>query len=147
MEALKTRGTTAVPESVLAAARRDFTSERVDDKQTVETIKKIYISTPNHYVLDPHTSVGVTAAQRLVAANTDKDVHFVALSTAHPAKFRAAVDQALGEQATYDFDGVVRPKEFYGLEERERRVRVVERPDAELVREAVEDLLAREGKA
>ena len=145
MSELKTKGTTAVPDSVLAAMRRDFASERVSDEDTVQTIKQIYTST-DKYVLDPHTSVGITAAQRLIKQNTDKDVHFISLSTAHPAKFRVAVDKALAEVPGYDFDGVVRPKEFYGLEDRERRVRIVERADPELVREAVEELLAQEGK-
>ena len=90
----------------------------------------------------------MTAAQRLIErrGEGEKGVHFVSLSTAHPAKFRAAVDQALEGMEGYDFDGVVRPSEFKGLEERERRVRVVERADAELVREVVEEELAREGK-
>jgi threonine synthase len=151
MNDLKTVGTTVVPDSVLDAARRDFVSERVSDEQIVATIKHIYTTPPSApYVLDPHSAIGVAAAQRLVAqakAAGETDIAFVSLSTAHPAKFNHAVDLALKDESGYDFDAVVRPKEFIGLEQREKRVRVIERADAELVKTAVEEMLAAEGTA
>ncbi|KAI5795717.1 tryptophan synthase beta subunit-like PLP-dependent enzyme [Geopyxis carbonaria] len=149
MSDLKTTGTTVVPDAVLAAARRDFASERVSDEQTVETIKHIYRTPPSApYVLDPHTAVGICAAQRIIAANppASDGVHTISLSTAHPAKFNHAVDMALQQEAGYDFETTVRPSEFIGLEQREKRVRVVEKADVELVRAVVEEELEREGK-
>lgn len=150
MASLKTVGTTVVPDDVLAATRRDFASERVSDQQTVETIKHVYTTPPSApYVLDPHSAIGVAAAMRLVEKAKqagEKDVHFVSLSTAHPAKFNHAVDLALKEETSYDFETTVRPKEFIGLEQREKRVRVIERADSELVRAALEEMLAAEGK-
>ena len=44
-------------------------------------------------VLDPHTAVGFAAAQ---AADLGDDVPVVTLATAHPAKFRDAVERATG---------------------------------------------------
>ncbi len=45
-------------------------------------------------VLDPHTAVGVAAAAR---CRRFGDIPLVTLATAHPAKFGAAIEQALGE--------------------------------------------------
>lgn len=44
------------------------------------------------YILDPHTAVGVAVAERFPSAGSPT----VCLSTAHPAKFAAAIEQALG---------------------------------------------------
>jgi threonine synthase len=150
MDSLKSAGTTVVPDSVLESARRDFASERVSDEQTVATIKHVYTTPPSApYILDPHSAIGVAAAMRLVEkakAAEEGDVTFVSLSTAHPAKFNHAVDLALKEESGYNFETMVRPKEFIGLEQREKRVKAIERADAELVRAAVEEMLAAEGK-
>ncbi|KAL7271783.1 threonine synthase [Rhizina undulata] len=154
MSSLKTTGITTVPDAVLAAAKRDFLSERVSDDETVDTIRHIFSTPPSApYILDPHTSVGVTASLRLIEKTKregEKDVHYVSLSTAHPAKFNHAVDLALagvegvrGEK--YDFEQMVRPREFIGLEQRERRVRDVERADVELVRQVVIEEIEKEG--
>lgn len=150
MDDLKSVGTTIVSESVLAAARRDFASERVSDEDTVATIKHVFTTPPSApYVLDPHTAVGVGAALRLVAQTKRKgeeNVHYISLSTAHPAKFSHAVDLALAGVNSYNFEAHVRPVEFIGLESRERRVRHVEKADIELVRSVVEEELEREGR-
>ena len=45
------------------------------------------------YVLDPHTAVGVSVAERCRPA----DVPTICLSTAHPAKFPAAIQEATGQ--------------------------------------------------
>ena len=155
MAALKDTGTTVVSEQVLSCAKRDFSSERVSDQQTVDTIKHVFTKATAAgappYILDPHSAVGVAAALRLVQrakSEGENDVHFVALSTAHPAKFNRAVDLALSGvdagQGLYDFETMVRPQEFAGLESREKRVREVERPDAELVMRAVVEELEKE---
>lgn len=150
MDSLKTMGTIIVPGSVLSTTRRDFASERVSDQQTVDTIKHVYTTSPSApYVLDPHSAIGVAAAMRLVENAKqagEKDVHFVSLSTAHPAKFNHAVDLALKQETGYDFETMIRPKEFIGLEQREKRIRVIEKADPELVRAVVEEMLAAEDK-
>lgn len=149
MDNLKTVGT-VMPDSVLAAARRDFISERISDEEIVATIKKVFTEPPSApYVLDPHSAIGVAAAMRLVEKakqDGEEDINFISLSTAHPAKFNHAVDLALKDVDSYDFDTTVRPKEFIGLEAREKRARVIEKVDPEVVRAAVEEMLALENK-
>jgi threonine synthase len=149
MQDLKTSGTTVVPDSVLDAMKRDFVSYRISDPEIVQTIKHIFITPPSApYVLDPHTAVGVAASLQMIRQSKEdgeEGIYTVSISTAHPAKFNHAVDLALKDEKGYDFDAMVRPKEFIGLEEREKRIRVVERPDAELVKMVMEELLAVEG--
>lgn len=120
---LKTAGGFGVYKAVHLSAQRGFESERVDDAQTVATIKDFFGRLG--YILDPHSAVGIAAALRS-AARADAFVPHIALATAHPAKFATAVDQALAGAAGYDFEDKVRPKEFVGLEARERRVAGVE---------------------
>lgn len=124
---LKVSGGFSVDAEVLDAAQKDFESERVSDSQTLETIREVYSwqSTPQkHYVLDPHSAVGVTASLR--SSSRAPAVHHVSLSTAHPAKFSGAVEVALQAEKGFDFSEVL-PKEFAGLEDLPRRVRSVSR--------------------
>ncbi len=64
---------------------------RATTAETAEAIRTWY----RRYgcLLDPHTAVGVAVAQRFLSA----DVPTVCLATAHPAKFPAAIRDALGE--------------------------------------------------
>lgn len=132
---LKTQGGFKVDASVLAAAQKDLESERVSDDDTIQTIRSVYTSCfpagqasngtrgqTGGYILDPHSAVGVAAAQRSIAHHPG--TYHISLSTAHPAKFAQAVDLALRGQEGYSFDQVL-PPEFVGLEHKERRVLVV----------------------
>ncbi|KAK6497691.1 threonine synthase [Arthrobotrys musiformis] len=136
MVALKTQRGFSVTPAMLEEAKKDFGSERVSDEQTIQTIREIYTSSDTKYVLDPHSSVGVTAALRHIPSQT----HQICLSTAHPAKFSHAVDLALTGIEGYNFDDVL-PNEFKGLAVAEKRVEYVEKADKELVKEVVERLL------
>ncbi|PIE56248.1 MAG: threonine synthase [Desulfobulbus propionicus] len=69
---------------------RDFLSFSVSEQETLETIAAFYED--HDYLLDPHTAVGVCAAQR---AQSPRPV--VCLATAHPAKFAAAIREATGD--------------------------------------------------
>ncbi|PHH81368.1 hypothetical protein CDD82_938 [Ophiocordyceps australis] len=108
-----------VYQDVLKYAKRDFESERVDDVETVDTIRAIYGQTG--YVLDPHTAVGVAATMRSVA-RSGSDVTHISLSTAHPAKFSGAVELALQNEKTFRFHQDVLPTEFIGLDTMAKRV-------------------------
>lgn len=144
---LKTKGGFGVYKAVHLSAKRDFESERVDDEQTVATIRDFYARLG--YVLDPHSAVGIAASLRSIARADGATPH-VSLSTAHPAKFASAVDQALAGAEGYDFEAKVRPAEFVGLEEKERRVAFVENDWTavrELVKKQVEEELLAEEKA
>lgn len=136
LKQLKEEGGFGVSKEILEAAQADFTSERVSDKQTIQTIKDIYSQSlpaakqtntsatfgtahDGHYILDPHSAIGVAASLRSIAAT--KNVEHISLATAHPAKFSHAVELALKEQPGFTFDTVL-PKQFVGLEQMERRV-------------------------
>lgn len=129
---LKSEARISVEQKVLDAARAEFSSERVSDAETLATILDVYqwvnVDPPNSnpYVLDPHSAVGVTAAVRL--AKTSPRFHFVALSTAHPAKFSHAVEKALSSEKGFNFKEIL-PSQLSGLDRFPRRVVHVQRRD------------------
>lgn len=71
--------------------QQDFAAASITDTKTLATIADCYASTG--ITLDPHTAVGVAAAQSL---RHKSDATIVTLATAHPAKFPEAVMQATG---------------------------------------------------
>ena len=129
---LKSEARISVEQKVLDAARAEFSSERVSDVETLATIHDVYqwvsvdppSSTP--YVLDPHSAVSVTAAVRLAKASPR--FHYVALSTAHPAKFSHAVEKALSREKGFNFKDIL-PSQLSGLDGFPRRVVHVRRKD------------------
>lgn len=76
-------------EKALARARDLFASAKVDEANTCAQIKHSWEH--SEYLLDPHSAIGLHAAQQ---ANVSADVPMVTLATAHPAKFPAAIAQA-----------------------------------------------------
>lgn len=70
--------------------QRVFAAHAVDDAQTLATIQQTHADAG--YTLDPHTAVGVAAAQAIKAPGIT-----VTLSTAHPSKFPEAVVKATGQ--------------------------------------------------
>jgi threonine synthase len=102
----------------------DFRSRSVSEEETIATIGAFHQQ--HGYLLDPHTAVGVKAALEL------RDPHrpVVCLATAHPAKFGAAVMQAIGSEPPL-------PPALVDLASRESRCVVL---DAELV--AIKDFVA-----
>ncbi|MBI2705942.1 MAG: threonine synthase [Actinobacteria bacterium] len=75
----------------LALLREHWDGACIDDDQT----KKVIAATYEHYrvIVDPHTAVGLGAAQ---ARRRDDGVPVVCLATAQPAKFPDAVEAAIG---------------------------------------------------
>jgi threonine synthase len=78
-------------------ARGLFSAHKVDDTQTMQTIARTY--TRSGVLIDPHTAVGVAAAQAEIAAG-DGGAPMIALGCAHPAKFPEAVERATGIRPT-----------------------------------------------
>lgn len=72
--------------------RRDFCACAVTEEEVAQTIASFHQEYA--YVLDPHTAVGVNAAERFKA----KGVPMVCLATAHPAKFSLVVEKAIGRE-------------------------------------------------
>ena len=82
-------GSFTLDDSVLAQARKLFSSFSLDDDGTLETIVKVYRE--NGYLMDPHTAIGVAAAR---AQRWSKQTPMICLATAHAAKFPESIAQA-----------------------------------------------------
>lgn len=93
--------------------KRDFTASAVSDKEVTDTIADFYAK--HDYVLDPHTAVGVKAAEE----HKTTGVPIICLATAHPAKFGDAVREALNR--TPDT-----PSSLAGILEKDSRCEIME---------------------
>ncbi len=92
--------------------KENFSSKTVSQPETAATIKAFFEQ--YNYILDPHTAVGVNAAQAFM----EPESPMVCLATAHPAKFGEAVEQATGRP-------VELPPPLQGLDKKESRCRVM----------------------
>jgi threonine synthase len=110
-------------ENLLRTIQQDFASKSVTEAETLDTIRTFYKE--NDYLLDPHTAVGVNAAQACASA----DVPVVCLATAHPAKFGAAVTKAIGKPPEL-------PPELQGLADKKSRCEVLD-PDVRTVKDYI----------
>ena len=70
--------------------KKNFTSEMLDENETIEMINFIYKE--HQLVVDPHTAVGIGAAKKL-----GLEKNCVVLSTAHPCKFPKAIEDAISK--------------------------------------------------
>jgi threonine synthase len=91
------RGFEATKAMRLTNAQREgaaalFTSARADADQMSQAMRWAYEACGGE-VIDPHTAIGLHAARE---ADLPADVPVVTLATAHPAKFRDAVERATG---------------------------------------------------
>lgn len=149
MQQLKSTGSVVAPAAVAEAARVDFDSERVTDDETSATIRKIYTSHPDNYVLDPHSAVGVEASLRNIDRDSQAnvaDVKYISLSTAHPAKFSEVVNRALQNIEGYSFEKDVLPDELKALATKEKRLLLIDEPSLEKVKAAIVEELEKEPK-
>jgi threonine synthase len=87
MQAFRATGSLTLTPSAHAMLRSIFTAHSVSDQETLTQMKATYAA--SGLLLDPHTAVGVNAAQGLEGMT-------ITLATAHPAKFPDAVQQATG---------------------------------------------------
>jgi threonine synthase len=88
MADLSAHGRFAVDEQTFAAIREDFRGDHVTNDESLQTIRRVYDQTG--YLLDPHTAVAWTVAERLRGEGP-----ILVVSTAHWAKFGADVYRAL----------------------------------------------------
>ena len=70
-----------------------FTSARVDGDEMAQTMR--WALDKAGQIIDPHTAIGLAASLR---SDLGKAVPIVTLATAHPAKFRDAVEGATGQR-------------------------------------------------
>jgi len=72
-----------------------FRAGRADTAETLATIRDFW--TQYHYLLDPHTAVGVHVGMK----HLDRSTPMICLATAHPAKFGDAIRQATGSDLAH----------------------------------------------
>ena len=95
---------------VLARAREVLAGARLDEAAVARVIKTTYERSGR--IVDPHTAVGLGAGALL---HDDPGVPLVCVSTAHPAKFPDAVEDAIGVRPEL-------PPQLADLLEREERL-------------------------
>jgi len=124
MQQMAREGRLAVPEVKHREVEGIFTAVAVSETQVLQQIRDTYRQ--SGYILDPHTAVGVKAA--------DSSPEAICLATAHPAKFGDAVREAIGVEAEP-------PPSLQGLMEKETRCTVLE-ASAAAVKDFIRDTLA-----
>jgi len=129
MESLRQSGSFEIQPHALKAIRKEFRAAKASERQVAATIRDTLAETG--YLLDPHTAVGVFVAKKFERENSP----MVTLSTAHPAKFPAAVKSACGIDPAL-------PTWLADLMDREERFEVL---DAEL--KAVETFVGQHARA
>lgn len=98
----------SIPADMLTSARDLFSSARIDADTMATTMR--WASDKAGQTVDPHTAIGLAAAR-----GTDLgDIAVVTLATAHPAKFREAVERATGSRPAL-------PPRVAGLFDRQER--------------------------
>lgn len=78
----------------MALLKKTFASGRKSNAETTDIIRRIYQD--HDYIIDPHTAVGIGVAEDWQRQHPGTAI--VALATAHPAKFLAAVKAAIGRE-------------------------------------------------
>ncbi len=76
--------------------REDITSSSYNDEMTKLGIKELYEKF--NYVIDPHGSVGYLALKNYMSRLSGEKVSGILIETAHPAKFKDAVEGVIGNK-------------------------------------------------
>jgi threonine synthase len=90
MDGLKQSGAFAIEPAALSRIRSEFDAGRTTVGEAADTIRSTLKT--SGYLLDPHTATAVHVAREKASGETP----VIVLSTAHPAKFPAAVEAACG---------------------------------------------------
>jgi threonine synthase len=109
MQGFETSRKLTIPEGQREQAAQLFASARIDPDEMALAMR--WACQEAGQVIDPHSAIGLAAAR---AADLPGDVPVVTLATAHPAKFRDAVERATGQRPSI-------PARIDGLFEREER--------------------------
>lgn len=108
MQQMADSGSFSISDQQLAKSQPLIRAAAVSEEETLLTIREVQES--DHYLLDPHTAVGVRAAWEQEGV--------ICLATAHPAKFGAAVKEAIGKEPEL-------PPAFQGLMDQPTRCQVL----------------------
>jgi threonine synthase len=123
MEQMARTGRLAVPADKQRQVGELFSAIAVSEQDTLDCIKSTFQR--SGYILDPHTAVGVKAAE--------DDASAICLATAHPAKFDAAVHQAIGRHAAA-------PPSLQGLMDKPTRCALLDAND-QAIKQFMQDTL------
>jgi threonine synthase len=94
MRGLSGEGAFDIPPAVLGPVRERFSAYCVPGDGAAAAMRQLFEDTG--VVIDPHTAVGLAAAQK---EQVRRPGPMVVLGTAHPAKFPEAVKRAIGREA------------------------------------------------
>lgn len=79
----------------LTRMRQAISAISVSDAETLDTLRRVWET--EKYLPDPHTAVGIAAAWRFREQHPEYRHHpVIVTATAHPAKFPAVIQQAIG---------------------------------------------------
>jgi threonine synthase len=83
-------------EELLTSIQEDISGNRYSDEATKAAIREVY---ENYfgYTMCPHTAVGYLGLQDYLKRQSIR-MYGIVLATAHPAKFKATVEEAIGEE-------------------------------------------------
>jgi len=110
-------GSLKLPDEIHKTIKKDFCAYKIDDEQTILSIKKYFEKT--HEILDPHTAIGTIASEQFIASPHYRGESVITLATAHPAKFPSAIESAEIPQPQlprFLNDLFIRPERFSVLE-------------------------------
>ncbi len=124
MDDMARDGRLEISEQKQQQVRKLFQARAVGETETLEQIRSTYRY--SKYILDPHSAVGVKAAEGIPGA--------VCLATAHPAKFGDAVREAIGVEAEP-------PPSLQGLMEKETRCVLLD-ADSSVIKNFMQQTLA-----
>lgn len=145
MQQLKISGSFSATDLVVQQARKDFESAKVTDNETITTIREVYDSDTTKYVLDPHSAIGVKATFDFMNQDIEenlKNIKYISLATAHPAKFSEVVDKALLSVEGYCFEKDVLPEELKQLSEKKKRITLIDDVSVEQVKRKIIEKLS-----
>ena len=114
MASLSQSGRFEMPVQMLTRITDEFDAYRTGETGTAKEMARVWKDCG--VLIDPHTAVAVHAARKALAH--DPSTPMVALSTAHPAKFGAAVEKATGQTPAL-------PAHLAGLMEKAERFTVL----------------------
>lgn len=78
----------------LAAVKKDIIGYAFTDEETVTAMRSV--AQTHNYTLDPHGAIGYLGLKKYMV-DFDRNVNGIFLETAHPAKFKDVVENAIGK--------------------------------------------------
>ena len=100
MRSLNETGRYEIDAQTHQAITESFAGYFCDEEETAAVIRRTFDT--YRYVVDPHTAVGLSAAEQYLAESGDTETKMIVDSTASPYKFASAVCRALNGSAPED---------------------------------------------